>query len=106
MSEIFSFLSHNPAYAAGAGLLLVVGAFSLLKKLIKTAIVVGILFGAYCYYLHTEGKALPTTADAERVLQQGKQMTSKLEQEAEQAQKEAQQAKQKLDEAKAKLGGK
>jgi peptidoglycan hydrolase CwlO-like protein len=111
MTEIFDFLAQNPAYAVAAGVLVMIGAFSLMKKLIKTAIVVGILFFGYCFYLHSEGKALPTTADAEKVLQQGKDMTAKLQKEAREMQEQAQQtskdvsrAKSKVDVAAAKLG--
>jgi hypothetical protein len=113
MTEIFNFLAQNPAYAIAAGLLVLVGAFSLFKKLLKTAIVIGVVFFAYCFYLHSEGKALPTSADAERMLQQGKDLSTKLEkqardlqQQAQQAAKDASQAKTKLDDARSKLGGK
>jgi hypothetical protein len=113
MNEIVDFLSKNPAYGAVAGVLIVIGAFSLFKKLLKTAIVVGIVFFGYCFYLHSEGKALPTAADAQRVLDHGKELGGKLQKEAQQVAKDAQQAAQnvaqarsKVEDASAKLGGK
>jgi len=105
MNEILLFLEKNPAYLAVAAVLVLFASFSLAKKLIKTALLAAVLFAAYCYYLHSEGKALPTQADAERVLEEGRAMKDKLEKQAGQAKAQVDEARSKLDALRGRDGG-
>jgi cell division protein FtsL len=91
MNEITTLITHNPLYGVIAGLLALFVVFSLVKKLIKWALIACVMFAAYVYYMHTQGKdvKLPSMSDAEKVLEQGKQAASKLGDQAKDAKDQA-----------------
>jgi uncharacterized protein HemX len=71
MNELVTALQAHPLAAVIAAATAAAIVFSLVKKLLKLAIVAVLCLGAGLWFLHSQGKSLPSAKEAERLLHEG-----------------------------------
>lgn len=79
MDEVVSLITHQPLYGLIAALLVLFVVLTIAKKLVKLALIACIVFAAYVWFMHAQGKQvrLPRI-DTEKVLDQGREAADKL----------------------------